>query len=85
MEVRFPVFGPEEITLLKSILEEAIALLPNSQRTSAFQALLAQNIVMCAATGERDRHRLRAAALKGCADSMEPRRYCAKDALQKSW
>jgi hypothetical protein len=57
------VFQPELIELMKSVLEEASATLPEAKRTSTAKADLASNILACAAKGERDPLVLKAAAL----------------------
>ncbi len=56
-------FGPEELNLLRSVLDEATAALPTAQQTSAVKAVLAQKIIACANKGERDPVRIRAAVL----------------------
>ena len=48
------VFQPELIELMKSVLEEATALLPEPKRTSTVKANIASEILKCAAKGERD-------------------------------
>jgi len=57
------VFQPELIELMRSVLEEASAMLPEAKRTSTAKADIASNILACAAKGERDPVLLRAAAL----------------------
>lgn len=57
------VFQPELIRLMKEILDEAAATLPESKRTSTMSADMASRILACAATGERDPAKLKAAAL----------------------
>ncbi|MBX9710051.1 MAG: hypothetical protein K2X60_03380 [Xanthobacteraceae bacterium] len=65
-------FNPEEITLLKSVLDDAVARLAPAERTSAAQALLAHKILTQAAKGERDPIRLRTSALLKCRDGGLP-------------
>ena len=48
------VFQPEQIELMKSVLEEAAAMLPEAKRTSTVKADIACEILKCAAAGERD-------------------------------
>lgn len=48
------LYGPELITLMRAVLEEATATLPEAKRTSAMKAEIACNILACAAKGERD-------------------------------
>lgn len=61
-------FDPEEILLLKNVLDDAVAHLAPADRTSAAQALLAHKILIQAAKGERDPIRLRTSALLSCKD-----------------
>jgi hypothetical protein len=61
------VYYPEELKLLGSILDEIVRSLPPNLRTPYNRAALAQNILACASTGERDPDELRRAAL------MEPK------------
>ena len=62
MNSRGTVFQPELIALMKTVLEDAAATLPEAKRTSAMKAEIACNILTCAAKGERD-----PAVLKMCA------------------
>jgi hypothetical protein len=57
------VYYPEELALLGSILDEVVQSLPPNLRTPYNRAALAQNILACASTGERDPDELRRAAL----------------------
>jgi hypothetical protein len=57
------VFQPELIELMKSVLEEAAAALPEAKRTSTIKADMASEILARAAKGERDPISLKAAAL----------------------
>jgi hypothetical protein len=57
------VFQPELIRLMKSVLEEATAMLPEAKRTSTIKADMASVILARAAKGERDPTALKAAAL----------------------
>jgi hypothetical protein len=69
MEVaRGTVYQPEDITLVKTVLEEAATLLPAARRTCAMKAKLAARILASAAKGERDPIQLRIAALLEPAD-----------------
>ena len=63
MEPRGAVFQPELIELMKSVLEEATAMLPEAKRTSAIKAEIATQILASAARGERDPVALKMAAL----------------------
>ena len=57
------VYYPEELKLLGLILDEIVQSLPPNLRTPYNRAALAQNILACASTGERDPDELRRAAL----------------------
>jgi hypothetical protein len=48
------VFPPELIQLMKSVLDDATATLPEAKRTSVMKAEIASHILACAAKGERD-------------------------------
>jgi hypothetical protein len=62
------VFQPELISLMKSVLEEATAALPQAKRTSTVKADMASVILARAANGERDPIALKAAALSTFTD-----------------
>ena len=57
-------YSPEELSLFRMVFDECEMTLPPSLRTSANRSLLANRILECAATGERDSGVLVAAALK---------------------
>ncbi len=54
MNPRGAVFPPELIELMKSVLDDATATLPESERTSAMKAEMASAILAWAAKGERN-------------------------------
>jgi hypothetical protein len=56
-------FQPELIELMKTVLDDATAMLPEPKRTSAIKAEIASHILACAARGERDPAALKMAAL----------------------
>jgi hypothetical protein len=56
-------FQPELIELMRTILEEATAMLPEAKRTSTVKADIASGILACAAKGEREPMALKSAAL----------------------
>ena len=63
------VFQPELIELMKTILDDATAMLPEAKRTSTMKAEIASHILAYAAKGERDAMALKIAALSaivGC-------------------
>lgn len=62
------VFQPELIELMKSVLEEATAMLPEAKRTSTVKADIASEILARAAKGERDPAVLKSAALSAAID-----------------
>jgi hypothetical protein len=57
------VFQPELIELMKSVLEDAAATLPEAKRTSATKAEMASTILASAAKGETDPKVLKRRAL----------------------
>ena len=57
------VFQPELIQLMRSVLDDAAAMLPEAKRTSTMMAEIATQILACAAKGERDPIALKNAAL----------------------
>jgi hypothetical protein len=65
MTVTGAVFQPELIELMRSVLEEAAATLPEAKRTSTMKAEIASQILACAARGERNPTALKMAALLG--------------------
>jgi hypothetical protein len=56
------VFQPELIELMRSVLDDAAATLPEAKRTSTMKAEIASHILACAAKGERDPIALKMAA-----------------------
>ena len=62
------VFQPELIELMKVVLDDATAMLPEAKRTSATKAELASQILAFAAKGERDPVALKMAALLSVVD-----------------
>jgi len=56
-------FSPELIQLMKAVLEDATASLPEAKRTSAIKAEMACCILAAAGKGERDPEVLRALAV----------------------
>jgi hypothetical protein len=57
------VFQPELIELMKAVLDDVTAMLPEAKRTSTMKAEIASRILACAAKGERDPIALKNAAL----------------------
>jgi hypothetical protein len=60
--VNAAVYQPELIEVMKSVLDDATATLPEAKRTSAMKAEIASHILACAAKGERDPVALKMAA-----------------------
>jgi hypothetical protein len=62
------VFPPDVIELMKVVLEEATAALPEAKRTSAIKAEMACSILAAAAEGERNPDLLRVLAVRSIVD-----------------
>jgi hypothetical protein len=62
------VFQPERIELMKVVLDDATAMLPEAKRTSTMKAEIASHILASAAKGERDPMALKIAALSAIVD-----------------
>ena len=62
-------FQPELIELMKAVLDDATATLPEAKRTSAIKAEIASHILACAAKGERDPIALKMVALLAVVES----------------
>ncbi|HEV7613504.1 MAG TPA: hypothetical protein VGO37_16620 [Steroidobacteraceae bacterium] len=56
-------FQPELIELMRAVLDDTTAALPEAKRTSTMKADIASQILACAAKGERDPAALKIAAL----------------------
>ena len=63
MNPKGAVFQPELIELMKSVLDDATATLPESKRTSVIKAEIATSILAWAAKGERNPEVLKMRAL----------------------
>lgn len=63
MDARGTVFQPELIELMRAVLDDAVAMLPEAKRTSTMKAEIASHILECAGKGERNPAVLREAAL----------------------
>jgi hypothetical protein len=62
-ETAMAVFQPELIELMKAVLDDAAATLPEAKRTSMMKAEIASHILAYAAKGERNPTTLKIAAL----------------------
>ena len=69
---RGSVFQPELIELMKTVLEDAAATLPEAKCTSAVKAAMASQILSCAAKGERNPSVLKSVALSAPVDLFHP-------------
>lgn len=58
------LFGPEDVALLRRVMEGAWASLPPEQRTTSGKTILANSLLHLAGQGERDEDRLRECALQ---------------------
>jgi len=56
-------YDPETLILLRTVLDEAWAALPNGSKSETLKSVMAQHILKQAADGVRDPLRLRASAL----------------------
>jgi hypothetical protein len=63
MGITGAVFPPELIELMRAVLDDATATLPEAKRTSSMKAEIASRILACAAEGQRNPAALRTAAL----------------------
>jgi hypothetical protein len=63
MKTTGAVYRPELIGLMKAVLDDATATLPEAKRTSTMKAEIASHILECAAKGEQDPISLKRAAL----------------------
>jgi hypothetical protein len=59
------VFRPELIVLMKLVLNDVTAMLPEAKRTSTMKVEIASSILACAARGDHNPAALKAAALLG--------------------
>ena len=64
MNPKEALFEPELIELMKSVFDDAAAMLPESKRTSSIKAEMASSILACAAKGERNPVALKTQALR---------------------
>jgi hypothetical protein len=69
------VFQPELIELMKAVLDDVTAMLPEAKRTSTMKAEIASQILACAAKGERDPIALKNAALLAIVECT----HCSRD------
>ena len=67
-------YDPETLILLRKVLDEAWAALPDGSKSETLKSEMAQHILKQAADGVRDPVRLRASALVSAAGGRAPRR-----------
>lgn len=72
MNPRGSVFQPELIELMKTVLEDAAASLPEAKCTSAMKAAMASQILASAAKGERNPMALKTVALSAVVEIPHP-------------
>jgi hypothetical protein len=65
---RGSAYQPEDIVLMRTVLDDAASGLPPTQRTDTMKAKLASRILASAAKGERNPIQLKIAALLGNGD-----------------
>jgi hypothetical protein len=63
-EVRLNIFSPDEVSCLKTVLNDVILILPKQQRSCELQAFVAEQLLKFAAGGEKDPIRLKEHALR---------------------
>lgn len=74
-------YDPDTLSLLRKVLDEAWAILPDDSKSDAVKTEMAQHILKQAANGVRDPVRLRASALASAA--VEPTASEAKTRLKR--
>ena len=74
-------YDPDTLSLLRKVLDEAWAILPDGSKSDAVKSEMAQHILKQAADGVRDPVRLRASALAGAA--VEPAASDVKTRLKR--
>src|SRR6476619_5316363 len=79
MRVIGAVFQPELIELMKAVLDDAAAMLPEAKRTSTMKAEIASHILACAAKGERNPTALKIAALSAVVDCSHYSHYISPE------
>ena len=63
MNTKGAVYTPDLIEIMKGVLDDTTAALPEAKRTSSMKAEIASHLLECAARGERDPVALKTAAL----------------------
>jgi hypothetical protein len=65
------VYASKDLNFLQQVLEDAVKALPLQMRTSVSRARIAKRLLDCAATGERNREKLRVAGLADFAEQAK--------------
>jgi hypothetical protein len=65
------VYASKDLNFLQHVLEDAVNALPVQMRTSVSRARIAKRLLVCAASGERNRVELRAAGLADFAEQVK--------------
>jgi hypothetical protein len=73
------VFQPELIELMKAVLDDAAAIIPEAKRTSTMKAEIASHILACAAKGERDPAALKIAGLSAVVECSHYSHYMSPE------
>jgi hypothetical protein len=63
MNTKGAVYTPDLIEIMKGVLDDTTAALPEAKRTSSMKAEIASHLLECAARGQRDPVALKTAAL----------------------
>ena len=64
-------FNPEEVSMLRDVFEDTLRALKLVDRSDPVTSLIAKKIIELARRGERDRARLRQAAVEAFSDAPE--------------
>ena len=64
-------YGPEELSMLRRVMDEVVGTLPEALRTPVAKARIAKRLLDRAAAGERDPIELRLAALADFNDNSK--------------
>jgi hypothetical protein len=65
------IYAPEELSMLRRVMDEVVGSLPVPLRTPVSKAKIAKHILDRAASGERDPNQLRSAALADFNDNTK--------------
>jgi hypothetical protein len=65
------MYSSKDLNFLQQVLEDAVNALPLQMRTSVSKARIAKRLLDCAASGERNRKKLRVAGLADFAEQAK--------------